>query len=76
MFYIQLLHPQIPKAEKDTDDLTVFLMLLGSTSVKAARKMLMKLTPDLSGVQCIACSVKVGYDFYSSVLVSLEQFCW
>jgi len=32
------------KRIKDTDDLTVFFMLLGSTSVKAGRKMLVKLT--------------------------------
>jgi len=36
---------QIPKAEKDTDDLTVFFALLGSMSVKAALKTLVKLTP-------------------------------
>jgi hypothetical protein len=36
----------IPKAQKDTDDLTVFFTLMGSTSVKAVRKMLVKLTPE------------------------------
>ncbi len=36
LFYVQLLRAQIPKASKDTDDLTVFFMLLGSMSVKAA----------------------------------------
>jgi len=36
---------QIPKAPKDTDNLTEFFMLLGSLLVKAARKMLVKLTP-------------------------------
>jgi hypothetical protein len=41
---------------KDTDVLTVFFMLSGSTSVKAARKTLVKLIPgdqfsnDISGV--------------------------
>jgi hypothetical protein len=39
-----------PKRYKDTDDLTVFFMLLGSMSVKAANKMLVKLT---LGVNCI-----------------------
>jgi len=34
-----------PKSKKDTDYLTVFLALLGSAVVKAARKMLMKSTP-------------------------------
>ncbi len=45
-FYVQLLRLQIPKALKDTYDLTVFFTLLGSTSVKAVRRTLMKLTPD------------------------------
>jgi len=31
--------------QKDTDDLTVFFSYLGSLGVKAAGKMLMKLTP-------------------------------
>jgi len=35
-----------PKSVKDTYDLTVFFMLLGSMIVKAVRKMLMKLTPE------------------------------
>jgi len=35
-----------PESVKDTDDLTVFFMLSGSTSVKAAHKMLVKLTPN------------------------------
>jgi len=33
------------KRKKDTDDLTVFFTLLGSTSAKAVRSTLMKLTP-------------------------------
>jgi hypothetical protein len=32
------MHMQIPKAQKDTDDLTVFFALLESSSVKAVRK--------------------------------------
>ncbi len=32
--------------QQDTDDLTVFFALFGSTSVKAVRITLMKLTPD------------------------------
>ncbi len=47
-FYIQLFCLKIPKVYKDTDDLTVFFMLLRSTSIKAARKMLVKLTPGLN----------------------------
>jgi len=47
-FYVQLLHPQIPKAYKDTDDLTVLFTLSGPAHAKAAHRMLVKLTP---GVQ-------------------------
>jgi len=36
------------KRKKDTDDLAVFFILLGSAFVKAARKMLLKLTPGVS----------------------------
>ncbi len=36
---------QIPKAQKKTDNLTVFFALLGSAHVKAGRRSLMKLTP-------------------------------
>jgi len=43
-FNIQLLRTQIPKAYKDTDDLTVFFTLLGSKSLKASRKTLVKST--------------------------------
>jgi hypothetical protein len=46
MFYIQLLRPQIPKELKNTDDLTVFFTLWGSGHAKAARRMLVKLTPE------------------------------
>jgi len=42
-FYAQLLQKQ-----KKTDGLTVFLALLGSVHVKAARKMLMNLTPGVN----------------------------
>jgi hypothetical protein len=42
---VQRLHAQIPKAQKDPDDVNVFFVLLGSACVKAAHKMLMKLTP-------------------------------
>ncbi len=41
-FYVQLLRSQIPKALKDTDDLTVFYTLLGSTSVKDVCKTLVR----------------------------------
>ncbi len=37
--------PADPKSIKDTNDLTVFFMLLGSTCTKAAHRTLVKLTP-------------------------------
>ncbi len=45
-FYEQLLQAQITKAQKRLTTLTVFLALLGSAHVKAARKTLVKLTQD------------------------------
>jgi hypothetical protein len=36
IFYAELLGLQIPKAQKDTDDVIVFFELLGSGCVKAA----------------------------------------
>jgi hypothetical protein len=36
-----------PKSAKNTNSLTVFLALLGYASLKAVRKNLVKLTPDL-----------------------------
>jgi len=44
-FYANLLNAKVPKAQKDTDDLTVIFALLGSARVKALHKMLVKLTP-------------------------------
>jgi len=44
-FSEQLLGAQISKAQKDTDGLTIFFVLLGSAHVKASQKMLKKLTP-------------------------------
>jgi len=44
-FYEQLLHAQIPKAQKKTDSMTVFFALLESAHIKAVRKMLVKSTP-------------------------------
>jgi len=37
-FYAQLLRVQVPKAQKETNDLTVFFAHLGSLCVKAAHK--------------------------------------
>ena len=46
-FYEHLVRRKIPKAQKKLLDLTVFFALLGSDGVKAAHRMLMKLTPRL-----------------------------
>jgi len=45
MFCKQLLHAQIPKVQKKTFNLTVFFALSRSARIRAARRMLMKLTP-------------------------------
>jgi len=42
------------KRKKDTDDLNVFFAHLGSAPIKAARKMLMKLTPDAALMSCLS----------------------
>jgi len=47
----QHLRVQIPKALKDTYNLTEFLRFLGSLHIKAAHKMLMKLTPGYNPVK-------------------------
>ena len=44
-FYKQLSRVQIPKSAKKLLNLNVFSALLGSARVKAARRMLLKLTP-------------------------------
>jgi len=43
--YPQLLLTQIPKAQKDSQVISVFFALLGSLRAKAARKMLVKFLP-------------------------------
>jgi hypothetical protein len=43
-FYAQLLHAQIPKAQKKTVKLSVFFALWGSVRVKVRNKMLAKST--------------------------------
>jgi hypothetical protein len=48
MFYEQLLRGKIPKPQKKSVKLSVFFELLGSVHVKAAHKMLMKLTLGLT----------------------------
>ncbi len=45
--------PADPKSVKDTNDLTVFFTLSGSTSTKAVRRMLMKLTPGLNFINIL-----------------------
>jgi len=44
---------QIPKAQKDTENLSDFFLLLGSALVKAAHKMLMKLTPSVNFINIL-----------------------
>jgi len=44
---------QIPKEYKDTDDFTVFLPLSGLSSVKAVRRMLMKLSPGVNFINVL-----------------------
>jgi hypothetical protein len=51
-FYVQLLHMQIPKAQKIQSSCQSLFALLGSAHIKAASKMLVKLTP---GQQLILC---------------------
>ncbi len=46
MFFTKLLQEQIPKAKKIQSSCLSFFALLGSAYVKAARRMLMKLTPN------------------------------
>jgi len=53
MFYEQLLRTQIPKAENFTGNMTVIFALLGSAHVKAARRSLMKLTPDVNFINTL-----------------------
>jgi hypothetical protein len=48
--YSKLLHPKIPKAQKDSQVTTVFFVLLGSAHVKHAHKMLMKYTPKANAI--------------------------
>jgi len=46
--YKQLLLVQIPKAQKDTDELTVFFALLGSVHLKALSKHVVEIDPVFS----------------------------
>ncbi len=46
-FYEQLWPTQIPKVQKKTVKLSIFWALSGSTNVKAARRTLIKLTPEV-----------------------------
>jgi hypothetical protein len=46
MFYKQLLHSKIPKAQKDTDDLTIHLFaVLESSHIKTFRKHIGEIDP-------------------------------
>jgi len=50
--YRQLLGVQIPKAQKDSQAVSLFV-LSGSASAKAAHRKLMKLTPDCKKYVCL-----------------------
>jgi hypothetical protein len=50
-FQKQLLHVQIPKAQKKIENLTVFLALLGSACEKAPHRTLMELAPGIDGIK-------------------------
>ncbi len=52
-FYGQLLRSQIPNEQKKTSSWLYCLALKGPTSVKAARKMLMKLTPGVNFINVL-----------------------
>jgi len=58
-----------PKRAKKTDDLTVFLLLLGSAGVKALRKMLVRSTPLV-----VLLHVKTHFDENLESIKS--QFAW
>jgi len=45
IFYVQHLRAQIPKVQKDTEDLTVFFALLGSAHVIAVCKNVDEINP-------------------------------
>ena len=59
-FYVQLLPSLIPNAQKDSQIKQLFA-LLGYRSVKAARKMLMKSTPDRSLNLSTSLSLIIGF---------------
>jgi len=44
-FHVQLLPAQIPKAQKDTDNLTEFSRFLGSALIKAVHKHVGEIDP-------------------------------
>ena len=58
-----------PKSAKKTDNLTVFLALLGYTRIKAAGRRLMKLTPDVFGLKM---PLIAKYDAMSHYCIKLK----
>jgi hypothetical protein len=52
---VQLLQTKIPKAQKNSQVISIFLGLFGSPSEKAAYKMLVKSTSAISGTLSIPC---------------------
>jgi len=67
MFYKQLLCAQIPKAQKKTDNFTVFFALSGSACEKDACEMLVKFTTGVNFINILCSSF-----WYKSVLCSFS----
>ena len=68
--YAQLLRKS--RMHKKFLDMTVFFALLASVSVKAARKMLMKLTPEGNGIQLW--TINKNNSFFFIVLMQNQIF--
>jgi len=63
MSYVQLLLTKIPKTLKDTDDLTVFFALWGSSRIQVACKTLVKSTPGFKQTTSLLHDVMAGSSF-------------
>jgi len=53
---MQLLLKKIPKAQKDSEVISAFFLLLGSACAKAAHKMLLNFTPGFAQIYSKICS--------------------
>jgi hypothetical protein len=70
--YEQLLNAQILKAQKDTDDLTVFLRFLGSAHVKVAHKHVAEIDPRFCSINVFLCSNRAQM----RILTERSQSCF